>query len=65
MAGVVNGSNRPGARGTPHRPIFLTCMENTLKNATIFMKFTKRENFHPIGLATMQYCSGKVLAVPL
>jgi len=56
--------NWTGGRGTPHRPIFLTCMETTLKSATIFMKFTKRENFNPIGLATMQYCSGKVLALP-
>ena len=40
-----------------HRPIFLTCMEPTLKRAAFFMKFTKGENFNPIGLATMQYCS--------
>ena len=44
---------------------FFTCMEPTPKGAAIFMKFSKRENFNPIGLATMQYCSGKVLALPL
>ena len=54
-----------GGTGTPHRPIFLICIEPTLKGAAIFMKFTKRENVNPIGLATMQYCSGKVLALPL
>ena len=54
-----------GGEGYTHRPTFLTCMESALKGAVIFMKFTKRENFNPIGLATMQYCSGKVLALPL
>ena len=43
-----NFKNWPGGRGTPHRPIFFTCMETTLKSATIFMKFAKRENYNPI-----------------
>ena len=30
-----------GGRGTPHRPIFLTCMEHTLKSWAILMKFTQ------------------------
>ena len=29
-----------GRRGTPHRPIFLTCMDPTLESAAILMKFT-------------------------
>ena len=28
-----------GGKGTPHRPITLTCMEPTLKSAVNFMKF--------------------------
>ena len=30
-----------GGRGTPHRPIFLTCMEPTIKSNAILMKFTQ------------------------
>ena len=30
-----------GGRGNPHRPIFLTCMGTTLKNASILMKFAQ------------------------
>ena len=60
-----NFENWTGGRGTPNRLIFLTCMEPTIKGAAILMKFTKRKNFNLIGLATMQYCSGKVLALPL
>ena len=30
-----------GGRGTPHRPIFLTFMETTLRSGAILMKFTQ------------------------
>ena len=30
-----------GGRGTPHTPIFLTCMEPPLKICVILMKFTQ------------------------
>ena len=36
-----NFYNWTGGRGTPHRPIFLTCMETTLKSGAIVMKFTQ------------------------
>ena len=36
-----NFRNRTGGRGTPHRLIFLACMEPTLESAAILMKFTQ------------------------
>ena len=36
-----NFKNWTGERGTPHRPIFLTCMDPTLKSGAILMKFTQ------------------------
>ena len=39
--GIANGRNRTGGSGTPHKPIFSTCLEPDLESAAILMKFTQ------------------------
>ena len=40
-AGIANGRNRTAGRGTPLRPIFLTCMQTTLKSPAIYVRFVR------------------------